>query len=138
MRYGGNPQCQGQAFLLPVFVGTTPFQGRVFLQLAFCRENAPLQQLLSHMAMVCLSTNCLRNVFYCDLEFVLEFVLEFALEFALEVVLESVLKCVLEFVLETIFHACKKSAVSKKSLSTASLCGDNTVSRANLSTAGVL
>ena len=41
-------------------VGTIPFQGRVFLLLAFCKQNASLQQLLSHMATVCLSTNCPR------------------------------------------------------------------------------
>ena len=45
MGYGGNVQCQGQAFLLPVFL------------LVFCKQNASLQQLLSHMATVCLSTN---------------------------------------------------------------------------------
>ena len=39
---------------------TIPFQGRVFLLLAFCKQNASLQQLLSHMATVCLSTNCPR------------------------------------------------------------------------------
>ena len=39
-------------------VGTIPFQGRVFLLLAFCKQNASLQQLLSHMATVRLSTNC--------------------------------------------------------------------------------
>ena len=33
-------------------VGTIPFQGRVFLLLAFCKQNASLQQLLSHMATV--------------------------------------------------------------------------------------
>ena len=37
MGYGGNPQCQGQAFLL----------------LAFCKENGSLQRLLSHMPTVC-------------------------------------------------------------------------------------
>ena len=41
-------------------VGTIPFQGRVFLLLAFCKQNASLQQLLSHMATVSLSTNCPR------------------------------------------------------------------------------
>ena len=54
MGYGGNAQCQGQAFLLP-------FQGRVFLLLPFCKQNASLQQLLSHMATVCLSTHCPKN-----------------------------------------------------------------------------
>ena len=34
--YGGNPQCQGQAFLL----------------LTFCKQNRSLQQLLSHMTTV--------------------------------------------------------------------------------------
>ena len=38
--------------------GTIPFQARVLLLLAFCKENAFLQQLLSHMATVCLSTTC--------------------------------------------------------------------------------
>ena len=38
---GTIPQCQGQAFLLP----------------AFCKQSASLQQLLSQMAMACLSPN---------------------------------------------------------------------------------
>ena len=46
-------------------VGTIPFQGRVFLLLAFCKQNASLQQLLSHMATVCLSTNCPKNGYGC-------------------------------------------------------------------------
>ena len=41
-------------------VGTIPFQDRVFLLLTFCKQNSSLQQLLSHMATVCLSTNCPR------------------------------------------------------------------------------
>ena len=62
-----NPQCQGQAFLLPVFCGDKqeirsvkdkPFycqsfySCRVFLLLPFCKQNASLQQLLTHMATV--------------------------------------------------------------------------------------
>ena len=39
-------------------VGTISFQGRVLLLLAFCKDNAFLQRILSHMAMVCMSTNC--------------------------------------------------------------------------------
>ena len=45
-----NPQCQGQAFLLPVFCGDN----------SVSRACLSLQQLLSHMATVCLSTNCPR------------------------------------------------------------------------------
>ena len=40
--------------------GGEAFQGRVFLLLTFCKQNASLQQLLSHMAGICLSTNCPR------------------------------------------------------------------------------
>ena len=49
-------------FYCQLSVGTVPFQGRVFLQLACCKANASLQQLLSHMTMVCLSSKCPRNV----------------------------------------------------------------------------
>ena len=42
-------------------VGTIPFQGRVFLLLAFCKQSASLQRLVSHMATVCLSTNCPKH-----------------------------------------------------------------------------
>ena len=50
MGYGGNPQCQGQAFLLPVFCG----------DYSVSRACLSPQPLLSHMATVCLSTNCPR------------------------------------------------------------------------------
>ena len=71
---GTIPQCQGQAFLLPVFpqcqgqAFLLPFQGRVFLLLPFCKRNASLQQLLSHMATAWLSTNCPRanSMMRCD------------------------------------------------------------------------
>ena len=53
---GGNDL----AFYCQSSVGTIPFQGRVFLLLTFCKQNSSLQQLLSHMATVCLSTNCPR------------------------------------------------------------------------------
>ena len=53
---GGNDL----AFYCQSSVGTIPFQGRVFLLLTFCKQNSSLQQLLSHMATVCLCTNCPR------------------------------------------------------------------------------
>ena len=43
---------KGKPFYCQSSAGTIPFQGRVFLLLAFCKQNGSLQQLLSHMAMV--------------------------------------------------------------------------------------
>ena len=46
-------------------VGTIPFQGRVFLLLPFCKQNASLQQLFSHMATVMMMMMMIREGEVC-------------------------------------------------------------------------
>ena len=54
--------CQSSARTMPA--RSPRNQGHVFLQLAFCKQTASLQQLVSHMATVCLSTNRHKHGFY--------------------------------------------------------------------------
>ena len=99
MGYRQSPECQGHAFLLPVLCGHNSVSrarlstaGVLYGVSCYCwrsvGQSASLEQLLSHMAMVCLSQNCPRNGCYCDLGFVLDFVLESVLELASELVLD--------------------------------------------------